>query len=88
MVELAAVGGSVVAVGDTGAVVTAEVVAGAFGGFVWGAGRLTDGGAPGRSVAFGFRDSTRVFSRFTWSIRSCRWFPSFMDCTVLLTSAS
>ena len=77
-----------VVTGGTAGVVTAEVVAGAFGGLVAEAGRLADGGAPGGSVALGFRDSTLVFSRFTWSIRSCLLSPSFMDCTVLLTSAS
>ena len=46
------------------------------------------GGAAGGSVAFGFRDSTRVFSRSTWFIKSCLLAPSFNDCTVVLTSAS
>ena len=72
---LATVGGLVLGVGETGAVVEA---AGALGGFVAGA----------ASVAFGLRDSTLVFSRFTSSIRSCLLAPSSMDCTVLLTSAS
>ena len=40
------------------------------------------------SFAFGSRDSTLVFSRLTWSIRSCLLAPSFIDRTVLLTSAS
>ena len=40
------------------------------------------------SFAFGSRDSTLVFSRFTSSIRSFLLAPSFMDCTALLTSAS
>jgi hypothetical protein len=70
-------------------------------GFVWGAGTTTGfctvplgamtpelGGRLGGNVAFGLRASTFVFSRFTWSIRSCLPAPSFMDCTVLLTSAS
>ena len=62
-----------------GAVVLGVVeAAGAFGGF----------GAAGGRVAFGSRDSTRVFSRFTSSNRSFLLAPSFMDCTVLLTSAS
>ena len=74
-VVLVAVGGLVVGLGETGGVVEA---AGALGGFDWGAG----------SVAFGLRDSTLVFSRFTSFIRSCLLAPSFMDCTVLLTSAS
>ncbi len=39
-------------------------------------------------VAFGSRDSTFVFSRFTSSIRSCLRLPSFTDCKLLLTSAS
>lgn len=47
-------------------------------GAVWGAGR----------VAFGSRDSTLVFSRFTSSIRSCLRLPSFTDCKLLLTTAS
>ena len=72
---LVGVGGLVVGLGETGGVVEA---AGALGGFDWGAG----------SVAFGLRDSTLVFSRFTSFIRSCLLAPSFMDCTVLLTSAS
>ncbi|COX88319.1 Uncharacterised protein [Mycobacterium tuberculosis] len=45
-------------------------------------------GEPGRSVAFGSRVSTLVFSRFTSLIRSCRRLPSVTACTVLLTSAS
>ena len=68
--------------GDTVGVVEA---AGAFGALVWGAGAAAEGGG---SVAFGSRVSTLVFSRFTWSIRSCLLAPSFMDCTALLTSAS
>ena len=71
---LTAVGCLVVGLGETGGVVEA---AGAFGGLVAGAGS-----------AFGLRDSTLVFSRFTSSIKSCLLAPSFMDCTVLLTSAS
>jgi len=85
VVELATAGGAVVAVGETAGVLDG---AGAFGGFVSGAGRFPDGGELGGSVALGSRDSTLVLSRFTWSIRSCLRFPSFMDCTVLLTSAS
>jgi hypothetical protein len=69
----------VLGAGDADGVVEA---AGAFGGLLGGA------GAAGGSVAFGSRDSTRVFSRFTWFIRSCRPAPSSRDCTVLLTSAS
>ena len=84
MVVPATVGGAVVGVGETAGVVDA---AGAVGAFVSGAGRIP-GGELGGSVAFGSRDSTLVFSRFTWSIRSCLRFPSFIDCTVLLTSAS
>ena len=61
--------------------------AGALGGFVWADGK-TPGGELGGSVALGSRDSTLVFSRFTWSIRSCRRLPSSIDSTVLLTSAS
>ena len=81
------VGGVVVGAGDADGVVEG---AGAFGGLVWGAGATTElpGGAAGGSVAFGSRDSTLVFSRFTWFSRSCRLAPSSRDCTVLLTSAS
>ena len=71
----ASVGGLVLGLGETGGVLEA---AGAFGGLVAEAG----------SVAFGLRDSTLVFSRLTSSIRSFRLAPSFMDCTVVLTSAS
>ncbi|SIP66450.1 hypothetical protein BN9982_390002 [Mycobacterium tuberculosis] len=38
-------------------------------------------GEPGRSVAFGSRVSTLVFSRFTSLIRSCRRLPSVTACT-------
>ena len=72
---LTAVGVFALGLGEAGGVVEA---AGAFGGFVAEAG----------SVALGLRDSTLVFSRFTWSIKSFLLAPSFRDCTVLLTSAS
>ncbi len=69
-----------------------EVVLAAVGAVVVGAGADDTGGvveaAGAGSVAFGLRDSTLVFSRFTWSSRSCLLAPSLIDCTVLLTSAS